>query len=89
MAAFADPNNVDRLRQVDNIATDLNLIGGAALGDGPTGICHLLNAAHLIVELNRFAVAKPLRGGCGCVRLVVFTHLLFFIYFLAHYDHLI
>ena len=66
-----------------DIATDSNLIGGAVLGDRPTGICHLLNAAHLIVELNRFAVA------CGCVRLVVFTHLLFFIYFLAHYDHLI
>jgi hypothetical protein len=34
-----------------DIATDSNLIGGAALGDGPTGICHLLNAAHLIVSL--------------------------------------
>ena len=35
-----------------DIATDSNLIGGAALGDGPTGICHLLNAAHLIVRQN-------------------------------------
>ena len=42
MAALVDPNNVDRLRQVEDIATDLNLIGGHVLGDRPTRFCRRL-----------------------------------------------
>jgi len=36
LAAFVDPNDVDRLRQVEDIATDLDFIVGA--GDKPMGI---------------------------------------------------
>jgi hypothetical protein len=38
LAAFVDPNYVDRLRQVEDIATDLNLIGGPVLGGRPTSL---------------------------------------------------
>ena len=46
-----DPNNVDRLRQVENIATDLNLISGPVLGDGPTSIFRMVESdfCHLVV----------------------------------------
>ena len=35
---FVDQNNVDRLMEVEDSATDLNLIGGPVLGDRPTSI---------------------------------------------------
>jgi len=38
-AAFDGKRNVDKLRQLVDIATDLNLIGGAVKGDKPTSFC--------------------------------------------------
>ena len=59
MAAFVDPNNVDRLRQVEDIATDLNLIGGPVLGDRPTSIFRRLRMIEAVsAEIDAWG-ARP------------------------------
>ena len=51
VGSVVDPNNVDRLRQVEDIATDLNLISGPVLGDGPTSIFRMVESdfCHVVV----------------------------------------
>jgi hypothetical protein len=55
LAALVNPNNVDRSRQVEDIATDLNLIGGPVLGDRPTSIFPPPMATHLGVRYHKMA----------------------------------
>ena len=45
MATFVGKQNVDKLEELADIATDLDFIVGATAGDKPTGICRHLRSS--------------------------------------------